>query len=125
RCIHLIKINKIITNREINNLHIKHNEANMNYLYKLSIEKELNRDILNENIQFMKQELLEGFNDKSRMTSNAIIEFDNFNINFTVIENNSYNNEIEVMMQGVTFKKKLTDEDIATIFLYSHREVSI
>ena len=118
-------LNDFITNGEVSNLRMKPNEANMEYFYKLSVEKELNRDILNENIQFMKQELLEGFNDKSRMTSNAIIEFDNFNINFTVIENNSYNNEIEVMMQGVTFKKKLTDEDIATIFLYSHREVSI
>src|SRR5699024_8888277 len=118
-------LNDFITNGGVSNLRMKPNEANMEYFYKLSVEKELNRDILNENIQFMKQELLEGFNDKSRMTSNAIIEFDNFNINFTVIENNSYNNEIEVMMQGVTFKKKLTDEDIATIFLYSHREVSI
>lgn len=118
-------LNDFITNGEVSNLRMKPNEANMEYFYKLSVDKELNRDILNSNIQYMKQELLEGFNDKSRMTSNAIIEFDNFNINFAVIENNSYNNDIEIMMQGVTFKKKLTDEDIATIFLYSHKEISI
>ncbi|BDE75583.1 hypothetical protein [Staphylococcus phage S6] len=118
-------LNDFITNGEVSNLRMKPNEANIEYFYKLSVDKELNRDILNSNIQYMKQELLKGFNDDSKMTSNAIIEFDNFNINFAVIENNSYNNEIEIMMQGVTFKKKLTDEDIATIFLYSHKEVSI
>ncbi|QQM14636.1 hypothetical protein CPT_MarsHill_102 [Staphylococcus phage MarsHill] len=118
-------LNDFITNGEVNNLRMKPNEANMEYFYKLSVDKELNRDILNDNIKYMKQELLENFNAESKATSNAIIEFDNFNINFSVIENNSYNNEIEIMMQGVTFKKKLTDEDIATIFLYSHKEVSL
>ncbi|QQO92757.1 hypothetical protein CPT_Madawaska_102 [Staphylococcus phage Madawaska] len=118
-------LNDFITNGEVNNLRMKPNEFNMEYFYQLSMGKELNRDILNSNIQYMKQELLENFNVESKTTSNAIIEFDSFNINFAVIENNSYNNEVEIMMQGVTFKKKLTDEDIATIFLYSHKEVSI
>ncbi|WRM43529.1 hypothetical protein [Staphylococcus phage LY01] len=118
-------LDDFITNGEVNNLLMKPSEINMEYFYKLSVKKELNRDILKNNMQYMEQKLLENFNDASKVNSNAIIEFDNFNINFTVIGNRTHIKKIEIMMQGVTFKKKLTDEDIATIFLYSHREISL
>lgn len=112
-------LNSIVEKGDMKSIVMVPNKDSMEYFFKISLNEELNIDTFKSNLEKIEKTLLEEFEAKENYGI-SIIEFDNFNLTF---RHNFYNNYSYVRkhayLESFNIKnRELSNEDIATIFLF-------
>ncbi|QPI17089.1 hypothetical protein [Staphylococcus phage vB_StaM_SA1] len=120
-------LNSIVEKGDLKSIVMAPNKDSMEYFSKISLNEDLNMDIFKSNLEKIEKTLLSEFDfDIKENYSFCIVEFDNFNLRFRHNFNNNYSYTTKnAYLESFNIKnKELSNEDIATIFLFYIRFIN-